>query len=55
MACSTCKQKGSSKTPMTKEEIEKMVAKYEKGAHVVIILWSLFAVYGIYSLITKFI
>jgi hypothetical protein len=55
MACSTCKQKGSSKTPRTKEEIEKMVTKYEKGAHVIIILWSLFAVYGIYNLITKFI
>lgn len=53
MACSTCKQKGS-KPAMTKSEIETMVGKYEKGARIIIIVWSLLAVYGIYSLITNF-
>jgi hypothetical protein len=54
MACSTCKQKGSSKPSMTKADIERMVIKYEKGARILLVVWSLFAVYGIYSIITKF-
>ena len=55
MACSTCKQKGSNKPSMSKEDIEKMVIKYERGAQILLVVCSLFAVYGIYSLITKLI
>jgi hypothetical protein len=40
---------------MSKKDIEKMVVRYEKGAQILLVVWSLFAVYGIYSLITKFI
>lgn len=53
MACSTCKQKGSSKPSMSKADIEKMVVKYEKGAKILLVVWSLLAVYGIYSLVTN--
>ena len=53
MACSKCKQKSES-SQKTKMEIESMVKSMEKGVTWFLIVWSLFAVYGIYSLVMKF-
>ena len=53
MACSKCKQK-SEIGQMTKEDINTMVKSMEKGVTWFVFIWSLFAVYGIYSLIIKF-
>lgn len=53
MGCSSCKQKKET-TPMTKEEVEKLARKVEKGVYVFFGLIVIFAVYGIYSLITSF-
>jgi hypothetical protein len=53
MACSKCKQK-SEINQMRKEDINIMVKSMEKGVTWFVLVWSLFAVYGIYSLIIKF-
>ncbi len=53
MACSECKQKSKS-SEMTKQEIDSMVKSMEKGVTWFVIIWSIFAIYGIYSLIDKF-
>ena len=39
---------------MRKEDINIMVKSMEKGVTWFVLVWSLFAVYGIYSLIIKF-
>ena len=49
MSCTKCKQKDS-----FREEIENTTGFISKGAVWFIVIWSLFAVYGIYSLISKF-
>jgi len=53
MACSKCKQKSKS-SEMAKQEIDSMVKSMEKGDTWFVIVWCLFALYGIYSLIDKF-
>jgi hypothetical protein len=53
MGCSSCKQKKET-APMTKEEVEKLASKVEKGAYIFFGLIVVFAAYGIYSLITLF-
>jgi hypothetical protein len=53
MACSKCKQK-SKNSQITKMEIESMVKSMEKGVTWFLIVWSFFAVYGICSLVMKF-
>ena len=53
MACSKCKQKSES-NQKTKMEIESMVKSMEKGLTWFLIVWSFFAVYGICSLVMKF-
>ena len=49
MACTTCKQKGK-----TKEEIEKSVKSIGKAAIWIAIVWMALGVYGLISLISKF-
>jgi hypothetical protein len=49
MACSKCKKKS-----LFKEELEKSTDLVGTGILVFFIIWSLFAGYGIYSLISKF-
>ncbi len=49
MACSKCKKQERI------EEFEKTTEFVSNGVVVFVIVWSLFAIYGIYSLITKFI
>lgn len=49
MACIKCKKQERI------EEFEKTTEFVSKGVVVFVIVWSLFAIYGIYSLITKFI
>jgi len=49
MACSKCKKQERI------EEFEKSTEFVSKGVIMFVIIWSLFAIYGIYSLITKFI
>jgi hypothetical protein len=53
MGCSSCKQK-KEMTPMTKQEVERLSGKIEKGAYVFFIIIVVFAIYGIYSLIASF-
>jgi len=49
MACSKCKKQERI------EEFEKSTEFINKGVIAFVIIWSLFAVYGIYTLISKFI
>jgi hypothetical protein len=49
MACTTCKQKGK-----TKEEIEKSVKSIGKVAIWIALAWMALGVYGLISLIGKF-
>ncbi len=49
MACSKCKKQERI------EEFEKSTEFIGKGVITFVIIWSLFAVYGIYTLISKFI
>lgn len=49
MACSKCKKQERI------EGFEKSTEFVSKGVIMFVIIWSLFAIYGIYSLITKFI
>jgi len=49
MACTTCKQKGK-----TKEEIEKSVKDIGKIAIWIALVWMALGVYGLISLIGKF-
>ena len=51
MGCSSCKQKKEI-TPMTKEEVIKLSGKVEKGVYVFLTIIFVFAIYGIYSLVT---
>ena len=49
MGCTECK-----KNKTIKEEILKSTEFIQKGVTWFVIVWSLFAIYGIYSLIDKF-
>jgi len=49
MACSNCKQKGK-----TKEEIEESVKKIGKVAIWIAFAWMVLGIYGLISLISKF-
>lgn len=49
MACSKCKKKERV------EEFKKTTEFVDKGVIVFVIVWSLFSIYGIYTLISKFI
>ena len=48
MSCSNCKKKEF------KEELEKTTGFVSKSAIWFVIIWSVFALYGIYSLVSKF-
>ena len=50
MACSKCKEKKT-----LKEDLIKSTGIVSKGIVWFTIIWTIFAIYGIYSLITKFI
>jgi len=49
MACTTCKQKGK-----TKEEIEKSVKSIGKKIIWIAVVWAALGIYGLISLIGKF-
>jgi hypothetical protein len=49
MSCTKCKKKERI------DEFEKSTEFISNGIIVFVIMWSLFAIYGIYSLISKFI
>jgi hypothetical protein len=50
MGCSSCKQKREN-APLSKEELEKLALKFERGAYVFLGIVSLLAIYGVYSLV----
>lgn len=49
MACSSCKKKNR-----FKEKYEETTAFVGNATVIFILIWSAFAIYGIYSLVTKF-
>ena len=49
MACSKCKQKNE-----FREEIEKTTGFISKGAIWFVTIWTVLALYGLYSLVSKF-
>jgi len=53
MGCTTCKQEKEKPIP-TKESLEKLALKTEKVMYGVFIVWSIFAVYGIYCFFKNF-
>ena len=53
MGCSNCKQK-KEMAPPTKESLERLAQKTEKVMYGAFIIWSVFAVYGIYSFVKNF-
>ena len=53
MGCSSCKQKKEIVAP-TKESLERLAQKTEKVVYWAFVVWSVFAVYGIYSFIKLF-
>jgi hypothetical protein len=53
MGCSSCKQKKEKPIP-TKEDLERMAISVQKVVYGVVIVWSIFAVYGIYSFFKNF-
>jgi hypothetical protein len=50
MGCTECK-----KNKTTKEEILKSTEFIQKGVTWFVLIWSVFAIYGIYTFINKFI
>jgi hypothetical protein len=54
MGCKSCKQ-GKESSPLSKEEIQNVASKVQKWVLTFFIIWSLFAIYGIYSFITNII
>jgi len=53
MSCSSCKQEKQKPTP-SKQELEKIAITMEKVVYGFLIVWSLFAVYGIYCFFKNF-
>lgn len=51
MSCKECKKKDSGVI----DEIQTQVSLISKGVVVFMLVWSMLAIYGLYSLITKFI
>lgn len=57
MACTSCKQKNSLSPEVkikTKEQIDDTIRKFEKFVKWFVLIWSLFAAYGIYSFVKLF-
>jgi hypothetical protein len=55
MACTNCKKTGNVKKEKIKKEIVDSVDGSEKSVIIFMIIWTLLAIYGIYSLIVNFI
>ena len=53
MGCSSCKQEKQKPTP-SKEDLERMAVTTEKIMYGLLIVWSVFAVYGIYCFFKNF-
>lgn len=51
MACNECKKKDGG----MRDEIERQTSSVSKIVLTVMVIWSLLAVYGLYSLVSKFI
>lgn len=52
MGCKSCKQ-GKESSPLSKQELQDVASKVQKWVMGFVIIWSLFAIYGIYSFITN--